>query len=612
VIGTKLVEEAVTAYVAIEETDYALGISGAWGTGKSHFWTHDLTSLLDAAGIPSIHISLYGVESANDIDNAIYTALSNVGGDDGDVLTGLIQANANALNLGGVGLVVQFGLNKWKEKKIKESTNILLCFDDLERANNLGCCLAYLNRLCEQNNTKVIVISNADAIDWKPNEHQNFLKTIRFNYEFKNTPEKTLKIGLKSAAFSSAEVQKYTAELFADHQSTITSVLDDASCSNIRTITKSITYFDRICSANFAEFSLAPDEAASYFISLLSTLILIDHIQLTDRDKSRLLDPSVTSHIDFEDAFGRIADDEPKKEKDEIAEGLLTHAIYMEKSQLRFGIVSIVTNGFYIQEDFQDAFTNWRPATPLELYLNTLNYWSMTDEEAKKTYEDAYELVMEHKVNDPNLLAKFVARTTLDIKRGLLDEDVELLISSIIGVINELYDSQRMAEVRTDFYHIGEEGRYCRDILEKIGQLNDTYLTGQKRIHLPTGFWKQLGDCTDADELHELFYKYDKLPIFASWSTEKEVLDALDGFNNATLLALVRSLGSRVTEPECKSALEREEEKSKLLGLVIKDKYKTLFGVRASHFKQLYRLLIYQTHEYEEPEEENDKAQEPI
>ena len=162
--SSELIQRAIMEYCSRANTDYAIGIKGYWGTGKTYFWKKCIEPALTRKEYPSLHISLYGASSSADVDSAVYVAMSMFGGDDNDnILANLLKSNTDYienLKIGGIGLVVQAGLKMWKDTKIAESHSILLCFDDLERADNVEACLGYINRLCEQSHTKVVVISS--------------------------------------------------------------------------------------------------------------------------------------------------------------------------------------------------------------------------------------------------------------------------------------------------------------------------------------------------------------------------------------------------------------------------------------------------------------------
>jgi hypothetical protein len=593
--NTQLVEQAVQQYSAKTETDYAICITGEWGSGKSFFWKNHLKVKLEKGRVPSLYVSLYGVEKATEIDSLIYNAISSVGEDEGGVLASL-AGNVDAfaeMKLGGLGLVVQFGLDKWKDLKLKESQTILLCFDDFERAKNLAACLAYINRISEISGTKVVVLANKDEIDWQNQDLANFNKTVRYSYEFRTTPQEMLRAAIGTLAELNHD---HIAGLFNEYEASLVHFFEQSKVSNIRTITKAIGYFEEIYTRNTDTFYRARGDSIGYFFNLLATVILAEDELLDERNREKVMNPSITSQLEFEDGFNR---DELGASTDKRLDFLISNSLYVKDDVQRFGIVSIVRNGFYIEEDFLTAFNNWRESTAVEKYLDTIEYWALTDDTAEKVFKDACIAVMTNQeLTNPQMLAQFLGRVTIDVMRGSLMLDIEQFKSKFLKLVAQLYAEHRMDRRHVEPF-LFEEARYCQDEFEQLVKLNDAYLSGQAKQNFPPMFWEQLAGAENAEAVREHFYKVYECPIFSSWESEEQVLNSLETFDNEKLLTLARSMGSRVGDPKCRQVLALERGKSVLIGNSLEEKYGQQGGVRAGHFKQISRLLKYQSVEYD-------------
>ena len=444
---------------------------------------------------------------------------------------------------------------------------------------------------------KVVVISNEDKINWDNGGKESFLKTVRFVYEFSNTPEEIVRIGLDNVADSLQDSQKNVDRLFLDHLPTLVALLEDAKCFNLRTFTKAAKLFADVYESNSSQFDSSPEKAINFFEALLATIILTDHHYLSEDNRRRLLNPSVANYTEFELTIG---DDKDPSEEQNLIHNLLIHAIYSAKGYPRFGIISLVKNGFYIKDDFSNAFADWQPTTSLERYFNTIEFLALPDEEANKIFTEAHDAIFDRQTTDPNLLAKFILRAIEDVMRGILDHEVDNLKDRFRQLVHELYDSCRMDRVRLDLFFIQRPGFYAQealneaqDILNKMEVQNEEYWQSPEKTNLLSDMWGQFAQCDDSDSLHELLDRYKQFPMFSSWDSTEQVIRALEGYDNETLLTLTRSLGSRVKDTECADALRREKEKSGKLADAINQKYGNQYGIRAGHFKQLYRLLKY-------------------
>ena len=191
-MNTKSMLKEIMNYINNDRLNYALLINGQWGTGKTYFIKNKLFPLL-LSDISKenfikkiknkifyqskknfqilkkpIYISLYGVESVDDISIQIYLQLSGKLSKFLSLGTGLIKAFKTDINFSEI-------LNTLNNQAKLE--NYVLVFDDLERINmDINKCLSYINSFVEHQNIKTIIIAN-----------ENELEKIYFdnNYELK-------------------------------------------------------------------------------------------------------------------------------------------------------------------------------------------------------------------------------------------------------------------------------------------------------------------------------------------------------------------------------------------------------------------------------------------
>lgn len=197
------ITESILSYISRDETDYALLITGGWGTGKTFYFKEVFKEKLEEkhSDYKLIYVSLYGISSIKEISILIYDQINPLkakamkyGGFLSKVaLRGMDLSELFSLELGSGEdkKVIKgdsksmsehfsdfFRINKQKIDKSK----ILLCFDDLERKDSsltITQISGFINSLLEEQ-TKVIVIANSNQVK---EEEFTFLKEKTFGVQ---------------------------------------------------------------------------------------------------------------------------------------------------------------------------------------------------------------------------------------------------------------------------------------------------------------------------------------------------------------------------------------------------------------------------------------------
>ncbi len=173
----KHITENIKYYLDLESPEYALLISGKWGSGKTYFINDFVDSSEDDDYRKFVKISLFGLKDISSIDEQIFQVLHPILGSKYARLTGNIAKSAFKLgvnldwdgdgnkdgsistDLGGFNLLDFFSN---KDKKNKE---LVFIFDDLERTDiSLKEVLGYINYLVEISSFKVIVLANENKL----------------------------------------------------------------------------------------------------------------------------------------------------------------------------------------------------------------------------------------------------------------------------------------------------------------------------------------------------------------------------------------------------------------------------------------------------------------
>ena len=159
--------------------EYALLISGKWGTGKTFFINNYLEKELHDE-IKFIKISLFGMTSVNEIHKQIIFQL--IGTEEGSLANSLMKISTSILD--SLGKKINLGINDIPIEQIlktltrKLDKEIIFIFDDLERITvNIPEILGYINILVERLQLKTILLANESELD-KKDQYKEFKEKI--------------------------------------------------------------------------------------------------------------------------------------------------------------------------------------------------------------------------------------------------------------------------------------------------------------------------------------------------------------------------------------------------------------------------------------------------
>ena len=158
-------------------------LSGAWGSGKTHFWLQDIDPQLTKENQKNIYISLYGRESIAELKFEVLKEAYNLEVKDDIISKSASMLSTIAPSLGEKSLVDGFDkLNKKaKEKKAEEilKSGSIICLDDFERKStkiDLNDLFGYISQLALDYKCKVVIILNSDVFE---GEEANVFKTVK-------------------------------------------------------------------------------------------------------------------------------------------------------------------------------------------------------------------------------------------------------------------------------------------------------------------------------------------------------------------------------------------------------------------------------------------------
>jgi len=158
-------------------------LSGAWGSGKTHFWLEDIKPKLTDKKQKNIYISLYGKESIGELKFEVLREAYNLEVTEDFISKTASMISSIAPSLGEKSLVDGYDkLNKAaKNKKAKEilKSGSIICLDDFERKSkkiDLNDLFGYISQLALDYNCKVVIILNSEVFE---GEEANVFKTVK-------------------------------------------------------------------------------------------------------------------------------------------------------------------------------------------------------------------------------------------------------------------------------------------------------------------------------------------------------------------------------------------------------------------------------------------------
>ena len=176
-------------------------LSGAWGSGKTHFWQNeienDLTKKLNDKSKACVYVSLYGKDNIEAIKNEILFKAYESIKDENKLAKRAISAfgfGSRLLSISaaasGVGARVSTGAfgdaveGFFENKKIDEAESFLadgglICLDDFERKSkniDLNDLFGFIAQLAIDMNCKIVIILNSDVFE---GEEANLFRRVK-------------------------------------------------------------------------------------------------------------------------------------------------------------------------------------------------------------------------------------------------------------------------------------------------------------------------------------------------------------------------------------------------------------------------------------------------
>jgi GTPase SAR1 family protein len=246
------IEEYLDYYCGLNHAPgFAVLLQGQWGSGKTWF-INKYRKIIKGRNQKCIYVSLYGMTSFADIEDAFFQQLHPILSSKGMAITGKILKGI----IKGT-IKIDLDSNKNEDGRIniqipdinipeylKNTDKSILIFDDLERCKiDLSNVLGYINYFVEHQDLKVIIIANESELE-KDNSYKSIKekligKTFGVFPDFDGALEDFITI-----------VNQEDVKIFlSNHTKEIQSLYERAEYENLRNLKQIILDFERIFNA---------------------------------------------------------------------------------------------------------------------------------------------------------------------------------------------------------------------------------------------------------------------------------------------------------------------------------------------------------------------------
>jgi len=233
------VKNFLSYYIGITSPPgFAVLLNGAWGIGKTYLVKEYLKTLERSTedGFRYVYVSLYGLTSFEEVDDALFRAMYPVFENRG------VRIAGRAAKI--LGKYCRFEIDLLTKEIFKKPSADLFIFDDLERCDiPVNRLLGYINEFVEQDGRKVIIIANENEIKGDGNYRRVREKLVGKTLELVSVFDQALN------AFT-ASVQDHQAQQFLRlKKDVIKEIYFQAELHNLRILQQTTWDFERFYAA---------------------------------------------------------------------------------------------------------------------------------------------------------------------------------------------------------------------------------------------------------------------------------------------------------------------------------------------------------------------------
>ncbi|WP_410220759.1 P-loop NTPase fold protein [Pedobacter sp.] len=228
------IHEIFENYIKTPDTQYALLINGAWGSGKTHFLKENLFPLIRSNELKPIYISLNGISKIENLEYQMLLGLIPYLSNENKAINSFTKVFGNAANavtkfftrtsISDVFKGIAIDHISYKDK--------VICFDDLERCQiPIVEVLGFINNLVEHKSSKVLFLADENRLE-SDSYNKSKEKVIRHTLTF----EPSLAEVFPALAAKYKNINGYYYDFLISEQNTFISFFEEYKENNFRNI----------------------------------------------------------------------------------------------------------------------------------------------------------------------------------------------------------------------------------------------------------------------------------------------------------------------------------------------------------------------------------------
>jgi len=467
----KHIEENLKHYISIENPEYAVLLSGKWGSGKTYFINKYVKENIDNVQIKFLKISLFGLSKVTQIDEIIFQKLHPVLGHKYAKMTGSMLKSALKIGLNfdsdGDGksdgrLTIdpkEFAFFSDDKKSTKE---LIFIFDDLERTSiELSEILGYINYLVEQSEFKVIILANEEEIKSKDNFNKFKEKIIGKTFEVQQDLDATFDTFIN--------IGENAKDVLYKHKTLIKNIFIKAKYNNLRHIRQTILDFEYF----YTQLEKKFQEHDGVMKNLVNEFFIFS-IEI----KGGALNHKNFNTFDY--YLGMLS--EKTKDEETPMERIFTKYSLQNEYNILLKIKiwkSILLEGHIKQEEITNILNSSKYFIDehTESWNRLWNYRDLEDDEFKKYLEDVSTKFYENKYKDQGKLLHVIALLLYFSKCKMYNETQKNIMMKAKENIKNCIESEKWDIIDDDDFYDGgayslgffdRKSKYMQEMMEYL------------------------------------------------------------------------------------------------------------------------------------------------
>jgi len=436
------INEFLDYYLNLNKPQYAVLLSGKWGSGKTHFIKQFKEK--NKSSYKFIHISLFGLKSKEDIHKQVIFKLfglqNNIASKTmeiaGKVIKGLLNKYAG-VNIALSDIPIDVAL------KPESDQTVIFIFDDLERIDSgLSEVLGYINALVEELDQKVMILANEEEIKDIQIYDAFKEKTIGKTFYIQQNFHEAFEVFVGSLSNGQ--------KIIIENRENIEVVFDVSGYKNLRSLRQGMLDFDRLIGSFAPKFQ----ENTKLMTEFIQVFFAFSLEVKSGKYKLPRLD------ISHKDQLKRIYEGESEKEKPFISQIVeeynLDNIVLPNYLWLKF-----YWNQYLATEEISDSLSKSRYffKEEKEEWINLWHYLDLEEEEFRIALDSVLEKLNQNEYLEPAVFMQVVGILLRLNERNLYSKSASNIVTDMKKYIDDnrknWIDLQAVDEYRIDNSHIG-------------------------------------------------------------------------------------------------------------------------------------------------------------